>query len=201
MTEICPANASLAAAVRSRLIKPHDLLDEVKSIEAAGAGEIQTLKTRILELPVYYDDPWTRETLMRFRERHQDPSSHRSRIRGADQQLYDRRRFYCCAFRLALVRFHGRLRRRLPVHVSDGRTRKAAAGAKVRTAPNRHAETLRCPWWLLQCDLSRSWRRRLSDVRHHTAADLRSQSRKPASTRLHDPVSPRRHREMATNRS
>ena len=33
------------------------------------------LKTRIIEIPVYYNDPWTHETLMRFRERHQDPDS------------------------------------------------------------------------------------------------------------------------------
>ncbi len=33
------------------------------------------LNTRIIEIPVYYNDPWTRETLMRFRERHQDPKS------------------------------------------------------------------------------------------------------------------------------
>ncbi len=26
-------------------------------------------------MPVFYDDPWTRETLMRFRERHQDPGA------------------------------------------------------------------------------------------------------------------------------
>ena len=33
------------------------------------------IQTRIIEVPVFYDDPWTRETLMRFRERHQDPGS------------------------------------------------------------------------------------------------------------------------------
>jgi urea carboxylase len=33
------------------------------------------LQTRIVEVPVYYNDPWTHETLMRFRERHQDPNS------------------------------------------------------------------------------------------------------------------------------
>ena len=33
------------------------------------------LDTRIIEVPVYYQDPWTHETLMRFRERHQDPES------------------------------------------------------------------------------------------------------------------------------
>ena len=31
------------------------------------------LKTRIVEVPVLYDDPWTHETLMRFRDHHQDP--------------------------------------------------------------------------------------------------------------------------------
>jgi len=75
VTEICPANASLLLRFDPDTIKPQDLLDEVKSIEAAGAGAIQSLKTRILELPVYYNDPWTRETLMRFRERHQDPNA------------------------------------------------------------------------------------------------------------------------------
>ena len=74
VTEICPANASLLLRFDPDAIKPKDLLQEVKSIEASGAGELQTLRTRILELPVYYDDPWTRETLMRFRERHQDPT-------------------------------------------------------------------------------------------------------------------------------
>jgi urea carboxylase len=34
-----------------------------------------SLKTRIIEIPVLYNDPWTRETLMRFRERHQDPAA------------------------------------------------------------------------------------------------------------------------------
>ncbi len=33
------------------------------------------LSTRIMEIPVFYNDPWTHETLMRFRERHQAPDS------------------------------------------------------------------------------------------------------------------------------
>ena len=39
-----------------------------------GSVELE-LHTRIVEIPVLYNDPWTRETLMRFRERHQDPNS------------------------------------------------------------------------------------------------------------------------------
>ena len=75
VTEICPANASLQIKFDPDLIKPADLLAEVKSLEADVTGRVQTLQTRIIEIPVFYDDPWTRETLMRFRERHQDPQS------------------------------------------------------------------------------------------------------------------------------
>ncbi|MFD0854695.1 carboxyltransferase domain-containing protein, partial [Actinomadura adrarensis] len=35
----------------------------------------QVLRTRVVDVPVLYDDPWTRETLMRFRDRHQDPEA------------------------------------------------------------------------------------------------------------------------------
>jgi urea carboxylase len=33
------------------------------------------LATRVVEIPVLYRDPWTTETLMRFRDRHQDPDA------------------------------------------------------------------------------------------------------------------------------
>jgi urea carboxylase len=75
VTEICPANASLLIRFDPEVIKPNDLLAELKAIEAGGAASTKSLNTRILELPVYYDDPWTRETLMRFRDRHQDPDA------------------------------------------------------------------------------------------------------------------------------
>jgi len=74
VTEICPANASFQIKFDPDVIAPDDLLKELKSLEGAGAGGAE-LKTRILEMPVFYDDPWTRETLMRFRERHQDPGA------------------------------------------------------------------------------------------------------------------------------
>ena len=44
--------------------------------------------TRIIEIPFYSQDPWTHETLMRFRERHQDPNGtdleYAARINGYD---------------------------------------------------------------------------------------------------------------------
>lgn len=74
VTEICPANASFQIKFDPDLIAPDDLLRELRSLEGAGSSGAE-LKTRILEMPVFYDDPWTRETLMRFRERHQDPGA------------------------------------------------------------------------------------------------------------------------------
>ena len=74
VTEICPANASFQIKFDPDQIKPSDLLAELKSLEAAAEKAEPVLKTRIVEIPVYYQDPWTHETLMRFRERHQDPN-------------------------------------------------------------------------------------------------------------------------------
>ncbi|MDO6966859.1 5-oxoprolinase subunit B family protein [Rhizobium alvei] len=75
VTEICPANASFQIKFNPDVISPDDMLRELKSIEASAASGESSIKTRIIEIPVYYNDPWTHETLMRFRERHQDPSS------------------------------------------------------------------------------------------------------------------------------
>jgi urea carboxylase len=75
VTEICPANASFQIKFDPDRIKPTDLLKELQSMEGAASKSDATLKTRIMEIPVYYQDPWTHETLMRFRERHQDPNA------------------------------------------------------------------------------------------------------------------------------
>src|SRR5690349_22907917 len=75
VTEICPANASFQIKFNPDLIKPDDMLAELKRLEGAAEKAESSIKTRIVEIPVLYNDPWTRETLMRFRERHQDPKS------------------------------------------------------------------------------------------------------------------------------
>jgi len=75
VTEICPANASFQIKFDPDQIKPDDLLAELKRLEGAAEKAESSIKTRIIEIPVLYNDPWTRETLMRFRERHQDPNS------------------------------------------------------------------------------------------------------------------------------
>lgn len=75
ITEICPANASFQIKFDSDLIHPNDLKKEVERIDEISEKSEANLDTRIIEVPVYYQDPWTHETLMRFRERHQDPES------------------------------------------------------------------------------------------------------------------------------
>jgi len=75
VTEICPANASFQIKFDPDVISPDDMLAELKRLEVSASKGVSSIKTRIIEVPVLYNDPWTHETLMRFRERHQDPNS------------------------------------------------------------------------------------------------------------------------------
>jgi len=88
VTEVCPANASFQVKFDPDRIKPGDMLAELKALEHAAEQGEKRLNTRIIEVPVYYQDPWTHETLMRFRERHQDPNGtdleYAARINGYD---------------------------------------------------------------------------------------------------------------------
>jgi len=74
VSEICPANASYQIKFDPDVIKPNDLLGELQQLESAAESAPAELKTRVIDVPVFYNDPWTHETLMRFRERHQDPN-------------------------------------------------------------------------------------------------------------------------------
>lgn len=75
ITEICPANASYQVRFDPDVLEAGRLQQILEDIEGRiGAGH-GTLATRILEIPVLYDDPWTNETQQRFRDRHQDPQS------------------------------------------------------------------------------------------------------------------------------
>jgi len=74
VTEICPANASFQVRFDPDVIEPEEMMRQVKKLEAKAEGAEKRMDTRIVEIPVLYQDPWTHETLMRFRERHQDPT-------------------------------------------------------------------------------------------------------------------------------
>ncbi|HET7399123.1 MAG TPA: carboxyltransferase domain-containing protein [Intrasporangium sp.] len=74
VVDICPANASLLIRFNPDVIAPRDLEAVVRGIETdvAEAPHL-SLDTRIFEVPVWYDDPYTNETGARFRDRHQRP--------------------------------------------------------------------------------------------------------------------------------
>jgi urea carboxylase len=87
--DICPANASYQVRFDPDVLDPQRLLALAREIEAeVGDAHAFETETRIVEVPVLYDDPWTNETLMRFRDRHQDPEStdleFAARINGFD---------------------------------------------------------------------------------------------------------------------
>lgn len=88
--DICPSNASYMIRFDPDLLAPRDLVDLLRELDAK-AGELPedfVLQTRIVDVPVLYNDPWTHEALMRFRDRHQDPDStdleYGARINGFD---------------------------------------------------------------------------------------------------------------------
>ncbi|WP_409465631.1 5-oxoprolinase subunit B family protein [Amycolatopsis sp. GA6-003] len=76
VVEICPANASYQVRYNPDVIEPRTLLTRLREIEEkVGDAADFSLSTRVVEIPVLYQDPWTTETLMRFRDRHQDPDA------------------------------------------------------------------------------------------------------------------------------
>ncbi|KMO76587.1 urea carboxylase [Mycobacterium sp. BK558] len=75
VTEICPANASYQIRFDPDVLDVADLQNTLEDISATVGESQGVLSTRVLEIPVLYDDPWTNETGQRFRDRHQDPNS------------------------------------------------------------------------------------------------------------------------------
>lgn len=75
VSEICPANASYQIRFDPDIMAPDAMVRCLQDIEASVGDAEMDLQTRIVEVPVLYNDPWTHETMMRFRERHQDPKS------------------------------------------------------------------------------------------------------------------------------
>ncbi|TNM38654.1 carboxyltransferase domain-containing protein [Nocardioides albidus] len=72
--DICPANASLLIRFDPDRLEPEVLERTVREIEAeVGQESSPSIKTRLIEVPVWYDDPYTREVGAKFRDRHQRP--------------------------------------------------------------------------------------------------------------------------------
>lgn len=75
IVDICPANASLLVRFNPDELDHTELERTVRALEAeVKQATVQELETRIIEVPVWYDDPFTSETETRFREGyHQRP--------------------------------------------------------------------------------------------------------------------------------
>lgn len=88
VVEICPGNASYMLRYDPEVIAPTDLVDELKAVAAQTDLSDYEWETRIVDFPVLYEDEWTHETLMRFRDNHQDPDAtdleYSARINGFD---------------------------------------------------------------------------------------------------------------------
>lgn len=75
IVDICPANASLLVRFNPDVLNHAELERTVRELEAeVKKAAVQQLETRIIEVPVWYNDPYTSETGQRFREGyHQRP--------------------------------------------------------------------------------------------------------------------------------
>jgi urea carboxylase len=86
--EVAPANASYLLHFDPGELHPDDLIDDLKQLREEIDITEYTWEARVIDLPVLYDDPWTHEVMMKFRDRHQDPDStdleYSARINGFD---------------------------------------------------------------------------------------------------------------------
>ena len=75
IVDICPANASLLVRFDPDILPWQELENVVHTLEdEVRASTDKVLETRIIEIPVWYNDPYTNETGARFREGyHQRP--------------------------------------------------------------------------------------------------------------------------------
>lgn len=75
VVEICPANASLLIRFNPDLIAPSDLQSIVEGLEEeTKSTDNLVLDSRVIEIPVWYQDKYTGEVVERFREGyHQEP--------------------------------------------------------------------------------------------------------------------------------
>jgi urea carboxylase len=72
--DICPANASLLIRFDPDVLPYRELEERLRQIERDVEGVSHpTLATRVVEVPVWYDDPYTGATGARFRKGHQRP--------------------------------------------------------------------------------------------------------------------------------
>ncbi len=76
VTDICPAHVSYMVRVDPDIRDPREVLPILEEIHKRKAQESKlVIESRIIEMPILYQDPWSHDVLMRFRDRHQDPNA------------------------------------------------------------------------------------------------------------------------------
>jgi urea carboxylase len=72
--DVCCANASYLIRLDPDVLDPRQAVEILKEIESeVGDASGFRLQTRVVEVPILWEDEWTHATLMRFRDRHQTP--------------------------------------------------------------------------------------------------------------------------------
>jgi urea carboxylase len=72
VVDICPSNASYMLRVEPDRCDPRSLSEPILEQHRRFVDTTDVvLDTEILEVPIFYNDPWSTETAMRFRDRHQ----------------------------------------------------------------------------------------------------------------------------------
>jgi allophanate hydrolase subunit 1 len=87
IVEICPANASYLVRIDPDELRADDLIVELRAIDdRVGGSAHSTFKTRVVDVPVMLEDPWTLEVMQRFADRRQNPegtdAEYAARING-----------------------------------------------------------------------------------------------------------------------
>ena len=73
--DICPSNSSYMIRFDPDNIHPNDLISKLRELEESVSFDDIEISSRVVDVPILFNDPWTHDALMRFRDRHQDPSS------------------------------------------------------------------------------------------------------------------------------
>ncbi|WP_033290448.1 5-oxoprolinase subunit B family protein [Amycolatopsis jejuensis] len=71
IVDVAPANTSYLLHLDPDVVAPAAVMDALTELHDDGGGADGVITTRIVEIPVHYDDPWTREVCLRFRAGHQ----------------------------------------------------------------------------------------------------------------------------------
>lgn len=73
--DVCPANVSFLLRYDPDEVSFDELTTLLSEVERGVRLEgLEPFETRIIDVPVLFNDPWTHEVLMKFRDRVQDPS-------------------------------------------------------------------------------------------------------------------------------